>query len=666
MHLPFRHKSRSDAMPNFSNSTNISNSRKRPRIKLPDGPVDPYLLRQMAFTKQNMAADPPHSEDLTETDLGATTNQEPRIATEAELTEILSTTEISSTGKSEPPTKSTNTMSPQLLRPIPLKQGFNFTAEDQDKLSENEHYRFLPSSAKVGHALIQTDPTGNYTARQFTAPGSKLTNTPKVRPLINIELINKFGAQRARATTPDGTAMVAMRSINITEKINDNINEQELWLFSPVTSHQWQGDIFWGSADTHAEIFLDRSKAKKHLKEELDDLNDEIAEIGEIIKQGSVVIDHTSVKAREENPQRKPDQNTVMHGSAIDAYKDFHQSYNEVLTKPASDAFKQAEKARPFLRGGNLQSQRRPEWLHLIGHSLTPLSQDPQVASNLAAAPKYLNTMMLMVERPVKWHALYRPQSSMVHSGEFVMLLDSDLMKSGVIRATITENNHSVELTKHFNAFVKYPKYPKPTDIMQITLITHSLLTNQTPSAVLTVTGKLIPRKLADKLDISPNRSLALINKPDAKITEIAKIEPSDADTIATLSESSVSNSTAEYLTQDQEQNLGQSAEHDIADRIARARLVANTQRSHHSYHAQHRHHHHKSRADHHQHNAEDKELNNDCKANLLIKETKKPRLTTYKDFMRMVAGIETKYGHIAEEDDEVIEFKKKRRRYEK
>lgn len=89
-----------------------------------------------------------------------------------------------------------------------------FTAHDFSFLAENEHFRYAPNSEKIGHAVI-TKEDDKTVALQYELPQGENEETPKVRPLINIEAIQPFrGMHRFRAQTPDGhTPMYGKRSI---------------------------------------------------------------------------------------------------------------------------------------------------------------------------------------------------------------------------------------------------------------------------------------------------------------------------------------------------------------------------------------------------------------------------------------------------------------------
>ena len=251
-----------------------------------------------------------------------------------------------------------------------------------------------------------------------------------------------------------------------------------LFPFSPRANHLWQGEVFWSAGKCEPAIWNQNLS-----KEEKAELDEELGSITEEVRGGRVVVKNQDVPVREEQT-RKPDQNTVMGGSAIDAYKDFENQYKHELSKEMKEKFHKAEKARPNYRGGHPNTQVRPEWLHAKGYSLTPLDEDPQKKSNLGAAPKWVNSKMMIPERTAKWHAINRPNSKSTVDAQFQMLVDSDIIKKGHFEVTVEENDKAVKMVQELYPFHKTPAFPKPTDIGQTVLVTHKILTNQAPASV--------------------------------------------------------------------------------------------------------------------------------------------------------------------------------------
>lgn len=368
---------------------------------------------------------------------------------------------------------STKAKKSTIQKKVPVLEERLFEVQDQADLCEDEHKRFLYPSNLIGHALVGVKADGSFEALQYKAPGTLDPDQPEVVHLNNIQLVDKFGALRAEATTDTGERMVSKRSIKVGTNVGEEYAEKRLYFFSPAASHTFKGDVFWGS---------DEQRQPSLFRDDLDDdiradLEAEMAEIKSKSRGGKLEIVHKDVPVRD-GMKRKPDQNTVMKGSAINAYEDFLESHSDELSDDMKAILKKSVAARNFLSGGGPKSQPRPEWLHALGYGLYPIKGegDPQRKSNLAAAPKYLNTKMMVTERTLKWHALHRPDAKLTLDVNFNMLYDSDLLKEGYIQGEIEENGNTVTLKQHLNPFTKYPIYPKTTDIMQTTMVTQGIL----------------------------------------------------------------------------------------------------------------------------------------------------------------------------------------------
>ena len=227
-------------------------------------------------------------------------------------------------------------------------------------------------------------------------------------------------------------------------------------------------------------------------------LQAEFDELEHAVRGGEIDVDRKSVIIREDE-KRKIDQNRVMHGSAIDAYKNFFNTYKTKLSTEVQDVFKKAENARGKWQGGSYTSQWRPEWCHAIAYSLAhkvdtktinrqliPIIENPQVKLNLAAAPKYLNTQMMELERAAKWHAKNRANCKIHVDSKFNIIPGTDLLRQGILKISFCENNNAVLLSQTLYPYQKYPAMPKATDIAQTTMVTHNILMN-TPASVLSV-----------------------------------------------------------------------------------------------------------------------------------------------------------------------------------
>lgn len=356
-----------------------------------------------------------------------------------------------------------------------------FTAHDFSHLAENEHYRYAPNSKKVGHAVITKE--GEQTvALQYELPKVDDEETPTVRPLINIEAIQPYpGMHRFRAQTPDNfTPMYGKRSIY--GKVGDKDEEDPIQIVCFSPSPQEGKQPFWGSIK---ETPLFNGKLKKSVKKELEK---ELAEIGEVTKGGhDLTVDHDSVPERDLIKTRTPDQNTVMGESARDAYQNFFEKMTDELHPEMKKRLKRAFEAD--IKDNFSKNSYRPEWLHLYGWSLMPMSQNPQKKDNLGAAPKWANTQMMILERIVKWFAINAPESLLTIKPKFEMLLDSELVKHIDFSVRVKIKERYVELIQSIDPFLAYPLFPKASDLAQGAAVTYNILNKIDPVSKQTVKG---------------------------------------------------------------------------------------------------------------------------------------------------------------------------------
>lgn len=355
-----------------------------------------------------------------------------------------------------------------------------FGEADQIVLSQNEFFRFAPNPEKVAHAVIRASKKAGkvtLTATQYKAPiqkdsdrtidvPSEMAAPPLIRPLIDIQKIDRFGQTRFRAKTPDtGTQMFATRS----ERLEIDGEEATLAFFSPLPPKSKGNEPFWGS-EKKLEFFKDTVSpaAKKACLSsgECSTLDDSVHKMQE------TEVDYPSVHARD-GEKRSISQNQVMgNQSARDAVEAFHHEHEDVMHPDLAKVMQSSHEA-PLRDAWN--SQKRPEWLHISAHSLMPESEDPQMPENLGAAPKWTNSRMMVPERTVKWYAFNRPDSEAKLEGDFTMLHGTDIAADIQFDVTLTEGDKTIKMQQHLNPWAPYPIYSTGSDIAQSVLVAHSI-----------------------------------------------------------------------------------------------------------------------------------------------------------------------------------------------
>jgi len=384
------------------------------------------------------------------------------------------------------------------LQPLPPIEERDYSSKDTDLLSENENFRYMFPSKKVGHAVIVKGDDGKDLALQFQIPQGDKDETPEIRELNNIKEIERFGMKRYSALTSSGTQMYAARFID------GEFNNEKFKIASFSPEPKIGKEPFWGSKKD-LDIFNEKALADPDVKKHFED----IAKDGIHYKCGrDFPIDPVSVQKRDHESvrkkSRKPDQNEVMGESARDAYEAFFNDWTDELTPKMKEVFRRAFEAplrdpKDAPLKEKFRSHFRPEWLHGEGHGLTPADQDPQRKDNLGAAGKWVNTEMMVLERIVKWFALNRPAALESIKPRFEMLLDSELIKRVNFEVSIEEKDNIVKLLQDINPFKEWPVFRKATDLTQATAITYSMLNGIDPISVQPIKGGETLRARTDK-----------------------------------------------------------------------------------------------------------------------------------------------------------------------
>lgn len=340
-----------------------------------------------------------------------------------------------------------------------------FSVNDLTRLSMNEKQRFLPSSRKVAHAVIASDHSGVKTATQYSLPTPEDVETPEVCRLQHFQEINRLGT-RYKAIGEDGKIWYAKRAEKMSFNDEDTMVSGELAYFSE--EEEPGKEPYWGH-ERKVPRFSD--EVEKQPK----------------IKGGEVQIDYPSVRERDQNRNRGSNQNSLMGMSAKEAYEEFFKAMEPFLSPEIIPILRRAFSADIKKTPEN---QFRPEWLHARGFSLTPLTDNPQLASNLGAAGKWVNTEMMVLERVAKWFALKKKSSTRITIKPlFDMLGESELIDMIEFEVSIEFKQRIVQLKQSLDPLKERPVFRKASDVAQAAGVCHSLLHDSPPLSVETVHG---------------------------------------------------------------------------------------------------------------------------------------------------------------------------------
>ena len=350
-----------------------------------------------------------------------------------------------------------------------------FTYAHFSQLSLNENYRYYPNSNRIAHAVISREADGTLMASQYGLPIGDDPETPVVCQISDIKEIDVGGMIRHEATGPDGKKWYAKRYERAQIKLEDqDLASVDVAYFSEEDESNRY--VFWGS---QAEI-------PRSCVDPVNESQRGLA-IPKRVKGGHEMdVDPLSVFMRdtERFKRRGISQNKLMGSekggkSARDAYEEYFKKMEHKLSPQMITILKRAFSAN--IKNPR-QNQYRPEWLHAYGFSLTPLSQNPQYKGNLAAAGKWANTEMMVLERIAKWFALHLNSSTRITVKTlFEMLEESELVDKIHFEVSITFHNNFIRFIQDLDAFKEAPVFRKASDLAQATGISYSILHLQMP-----------------------------------------------------------------------------------------------------------------------------------------------------------------------------------------
>jgi DNA polymerase-3 subunit epsilon len=355
-----------------------------------------------------------------------------------------------------------------------------YTLEDFSKLSDNEFGRYAFSSRykKIGHVVIEKDEEGLWVAKQYPLPKPSLPNlegTPEVCQLVNICKITSGPETWYEAEGEGGQLFVSTRVHQRLKKRLDGFDEEE------------SSDVAYFSEAEDSKLHRPAVTPKDPKL-----IFDEITGGSVTIKPGkNIKLDVPSLVYRENNSHRGLTQNNIMGRSAKDEYANYFEKYKDQHLVHAHGLFTKSIQADLYKHA---ESQDRPEWLHKDAFGLTHQNTNPQVAENLGAAPKWVNTDMMVLERTAKALAAEFENKADVHiNSEFQMLHDSQIIGKSDYKVNVNMNGVDTRLRQEIYPLQEKPNPHRPSDLAQIVGIMHAELKGTEPSSVQAISCKEIP-----------------------------------------------------------------------------------------------------------------------------------------------------------------------------
>lgn len=342
----------------------------------------------------------------------------------------------------------------------------DFAKEDQYVTMQNEHRRFAPAPKKAGVAVLRMDPKSKARVADVYPfpveeeadltidldPESGMIDPPLMRPLEDFYTFKSYGKERVGASSPGGTKFFKVDSAGI----EVDGNPGELGYFRPLRpgKEQEQGTPFWGSSKKLNFFKPKLSKADREGCLGGDGESDCQSVDKRISKIAQADIDFDIVLSRE-GVKRAVSQNKVVGRSARDIVEEFALEHDGVMDREMEAKLRKAYSA---VLGFSMASYDRPEHLHMVAHSLDP--GNPQRKENLAAATKWSNTKMMLLERWVKWLAYNCPKSSAHVFCEMVLFHGrTDIAEHINFVVTTRDRGVTIKLDLSIDPWLKYPVY---------------------------------------------------------------------------------------------------------------------------------------------------------------------------------------------------------------
>jgi len=340
----------------------------------------------------------------------------------------------------------------------------DLTSNDVDFLSLGFKARYIIPAYEVGHAVIIKNEKDEKEFLQYAIPQGISKDVPKLIQLKNIKEVKHNKITGYRTESLDGHPMYAMRFIH--GRFDNRFFT--IAFFTPKKTND-----FWRS--TYSPVLFKIPDEKNEVGDE------DQAEIYEARYKGSdwVTIDPQLMKQRE-NQNRDPNPWYVMGESACDVYNDFAWDRRRELSAYMSEVFATAISANLT---GTFSSQLRPEWVHAIPFIFAPKEMDPQVTSNLGAAPKWVTVEMMVLSHVVRWFANNCSGSTQKIKSRFKMLFDTEIIEEIHYQVSIEDQGHTIELSQIINPFLRWPeaRFRQATDLTQAVAVVHAMLNGKSP-----------------------------------------------------------------------------------------------------------------------------------------------------------------------------------------
>lgn len=311
----------------------------------------------------------------------------------------------------------------------------------------------------VAYALVSMSVDGNPIAEQFYFPA--LQAHPKVTKLEQIILTPN---QTIEAITMNGTVMTTQRSLHLEVQADDStLTHYELYFFSPKSDYTSPGNLFWNGIRQNIH-YVKPAKARG----------------------GELKVTDSNITEALMNRDNLQNQFDTMGYSARKAYWDLLRSRPSTLDYKTRSVLLNALNAHsPYRIPRSFRDFMFPEWCHALTKTFHSQQISPQRRNNLGAAPFWMNSQMMVIEVALKWFAKTYTDANILLRTYFNMLNDTDVVKDGEMKASISRGDKKVSVSQTLNPLQVFPSYPQATDGAITAFVINHLLHGKQPDSIL-------------------------------------------------------------------------------------------------------------------------------------------------------------------------------------
>jgi hypothetical protein len=332
-------------------------------------------------------------------------------------------------------------------------------------------------------------------------------DVPNIAKLQNIQCLADSSKPTYEAITESNQKMVSTDYFNI--EVQTKVGAEfvcekyDLVFFAPKNDRGLEQGVY---GFEQFPLFKPETILTEH--------DDKVDEECPIVRAGerNISIDYINMRQSYHNQNRLKEReqeglSKALQGRTIDLYKEFYLFFSAFFTE------KMMQVAKKTFDGLN---HFAPEVLHAIAKQFHRPSEKHYDPKNLAIAPKWVNSLMMVIESAIRWHVVHSPFAQFKIKTMFKTFPMRHVLKEGKMEGTLKKGDCEVKISKELQPYQKFPTFPRISDITQTTFALNCLLQGRGSEAiplvalkeqrVLTVQYEHRPQEIATQIshDIGP------------------------------------------------------------------------------------------------------------------------------------------------------------------